>query len=184
MEIELRYIGSRVSCEFEVDGYLKSLYQNVWVKINATEKKLIELFRFERTFEIKPFSFLIIKNKCQYEIGYDGVQFYKRKTMAKNSIKLPFAPEDLENIKLVEFTPLEKHRPKRDYIKQRKRQHISSNELEQMWKLFKDGSCINELVKKFDYTYSMIRGDIIKKYSQKEFEKFKKMKKGKKKKEK
>lgn len=118
MIIEIKYIGSRVSIEIEVDGVLKSLYQNVWTTIDADEKKLLEIFKYEKAFEIKPFSYVVRKQatqilKTKFEIGWDGVQFYKRKLGHANPVKLPLNSDDFDDNEILTFKPSPGHRPKR-----------------------------------------------------------------------
>lgn len=117
MIIEIKYIGSRVSVEIEVDGVLKSLYQNVWTTIDANEKKLLEIFNYEKAFEIKPFSYVVRKKvtqklKTKFEIGWDGVQFYKRKLGYKNPVKLPLNSDDFNDNEILTFVPASEHRSK------------------------------------------------------------------------
>lgn len=107
MKIVLKYIGPRVSSDIKVNGIRINLYQNVWTKINANEKILIELFDRDQLFEIKPFKFKVTqktltpkgrKRSKKMELGYDGVHFYKRKSNEINANKMDLKLEDLYDL--------------------------------------------------------------------------------------
>ena len=109
MKITLKYIGSRVSSEVEVNGIRISLYQNIWMKIDVNEKILIELFDRDNLFEIKPFKFKITqkistpkgrKRSKKIELGYDGVHFYKRNSNTMNANKMDLTIGDLHDLDL------------------------------------------------------------------------------------